>query len=68
MICSGKAEIVKDAAARHKLLNKFLVHFNIRLGRKPDTNLIPEEAAAGVGCVAISIKSMTGRKKTKKKK
>ncbi len=67
VVCSGKAKIIKDVTARHELLNKFLAHFNVRLGKKPGENLIPKEVAARVGCVAIGIKSMTGRKKTEKK-
>lgn len=67
VICSGKAGIIEDVAERHELLNKFLAHFNVRLGKNPDNNLIPREVAAGVGCVAIEITGIAGRKKTETK-
>ncbi|MBI4350174.1 MAG: pyridoxamine 5'-phosphate oxidase family protein [Elusimicrobia bacterium] len=67
VICRGKARIVEELPERRALLNKFLAHFNVRLGKKADDNLIPEEAAARLACVAITIDSMTGRKKVEKK-
>ena len=67
VICSGKAEIIKDMKKRHELLNKFLAHFNVRLGKKPDENLIPKEVASNVGCVVIEIQNIAGRKKIKTK-
>lgn len=67
VICSGNARIVEDVPERHKLLNQFLAHFNVRLGKKPDENPIPAQAASGLACVAIDIETITGRKKTEKK-
>lgn len=67
VICRGKARLVEDVAERCELLNKFLAHFNVRLGKAPDANPIPEEVAAGLGCVEITIETMTGRKKIAKK-
>lgn len=64
VICSGRARMVENLKERHKLLNKFLSHFNVRLGKPPKDRLIPEQVAKGVGCVVIDIKSMTGRRKT----
>jgi len=68
VICSGKARIVKNLKERHELLNKFLSYFNVRLGKDPADRLIPEKVAAGVGCVVIDIKGITGRKKLGTKK
>lgn len=68
VICSGKARMVENLKERHKLLNQFLSHFNVRLGKDPADRLIPEKVAEGVGCVVIDIKGITGRKKPGTKK
>ncbi|MDA8130894.1 MAG: pyridoxamine 5'-phosphate oxidase family protein [Elusimicrobia bacterium] len=67
VICFGRARIIENLKERHLLLNRFLSHFNVRLGRAPKDNFIPEAVAKGVGCVAIDVNSITGRMKTGKK-
>ncbi|MCX5786404.1 MAG: pyridoxamine 5'-phosphate oxidase family protein [Elusimicrobia bacterium] len=63
VICAGKARIVEDIEERFELLRRFLVYFNVRLGKPPGDNPISKEAAAGVACVSINIEKMTGRRK-----
>lgn len=66
VICSGRARIIEGLKERHRLLNRFLSHFNVRLGKPAKDNLIPEAVAKGVGCVVIDVSTITGRRKTGK--
>ena len=63
VICLGKARIVENIEERFKLLSRFLAYFNVRIGKAPGANPITKDTAAHVGCISITIKKMTGRKK-----